>query len=77
MKDKGTNIRLCMERNGLTRAVYVGDTKGDLDSARKAGIDFIYAAYGFGDVDVQAEKVEQIESFAQLEECLGQERYTE
>ncbi len=70
MADKGTNIHLCMERNELTRAIYVGDTAGDLSAARKAGIDFIYASYGFGDVNAAQEKVEQIESFAQLEDCL-------
>ncbi len=46
--DKGENIRLLMERNGVTRAVYVGDTQGDEIAARFAGIPFIYAAYGFG-----------------------------
>lgn len=45
---KGENNRLIMERNHVTRAVYVGDTSGDEQSARDAGIPFIYAAYGFG-----------------------------
>ena len=45
---KGENIQLIMERNAITSAVYVGDTQGDLDAARHAGIPFIYAAYGFG-----------------------------
>ena len=30
--------------------LYVGDTMGDYNSAREAGVDFIYAKYGFGDV---------------------------
>ena len=46
--DKGRNIRLLMERNGITDAVYVGDTEGDEKAARFAGIPFIWAAYGFG-----------------------------
>lgn len=46
--NKGENIRLLMERNGVTRAVYVGDTRGDEIAARFAGIPFIHAAYGFG-----------------------------
>lgn len=45
---KGENIRLVIERNGIDRAVYVGDTQGDLDAADFAGIGFIHAAYGFG-----------------------------
>ncbi|MCI9639154.1 MAG: HAD family hydrolase [Emergencia sp.] len=47
---KGENIQLLMERNNLQTAVYVGDTQGDFDAARQAGIPFIYAAYGFGEV---------------------------
>lgn len=45
---KGENNKLIMQRNGVTRAVYVGDTSGDEQSARTAGIPFIFAAYGFG-----------------------------
>lgn len=48
---KGENIRLVMERNGFSGAVYVGDTPKDLDSARQAGVPFIHAAHGFGRVD--------------------------
>lgn len=48
---KGENIKLVMERNGIDRAIYVGDTQGDLNAADLAGIPFIYAAYGFGSVD--------------------------
>ena len=47
---KGENIRLIMERNGIERAVYVGDTEGDQRAARQAGIPFIHAAYGYGQV---------------------------
>ena len=45
---KGENIRLVMERNGFSRAVYIGDTRKDQEAARMAGIPFLHAAYGFG-----------------------------
>lgn len=48
---KGENIRIIMERNGLSEAVYVGDTEGDANSCKEAGIPMIYAAYGFGKVE--------------------------
>ena len=48
---KGGNIRLLVEREGLDRAVYVGDTRGDEAAAREAGIPFFHAAYGFGDAE--------------------------
>lgn len=47
---KGQNIRLVMERQGITDCIYVGDTQGDADAAEEAGIPFIHAAYGFGTV---------------------------
>lgn len=48
---KGENIRIIMERNGLSEAVYVGDTQGDANSCKEAEISMIYAAYGFGKVE--------------------------
>ncbi|MBU3134040.1 HAD family hydrolase [Clostridium gasigenes] len=47
---KGENIKLIIERNNLINPVYVGDTDGDLKASRFAGIPFIYARYGFGEV---------------------------
>ena len=45
---KGDNIKLIVRRNGLERAVYVGDTERDMHAAHSAGLPFIHAAYGFG-----------------------------
>ena len=48
-KDK--NIKLVVERNGLKTPVYVGDTQGDLEACKLAGVPFIWAEYGFGKVE--------------------------
>lgn len=48
---KGESIKILMDRNKINRAVYVGDIQGDCDSSRYAGIGFIHAAYGFGQVE--------------------------
>ncbi len=56
--NKSENIKLVIKRNQLERAVYVGDTQGDLDSAKAAGIPFIHAVYGFGSVDENTHKIE-------------------
>lgn len=47
---KGENIRLIAERNHLLSPVYVGDTRWDYEAAESAGVPFIHAAYGFGEV---------------------------
>ena len=49
---KDENITLVMERNGLepSDTVYIGDTMGDFTATKKAGIKFVFASYGFGDV---------------------------
>lgn len=49
-KFKADNIRLVVERNRLQRPVYVGDTLSDAKAAAEAGVPFIFARYGFGDV---------------------------
>lgn len=47
---KWDNIALVIERNKLKAPVYVGDIEKDKIAAKKAGADFIFAAYGFGEV---------------------------
>ena len=71
LQSKGSNIRLCVERNALDYAVYVGDTAQDLAAAREAGVDFIYAGYGFGNVNAKEEQVPEISRFADLPEAAG------
>lgn len=47
---KADNIKLIVERNQLQHPVYVGDTLGDANATKEAGVPFIYARYGFGTV---------------------------
>jgi len=49
-KLKADNIRMVVERNHLQNPIYVGDTAGDASAAKEAGLPFIFARYGFGDV---------------------------
>jgi phosphoglycolate phosphatase len=50
-KSKGENIKLVIQRNNLNDAVYVGDTQGDYEATVFAGIPFVFAKYGFGEVE--------------------------
>lgn len=64
---KGENIRRLAERNGLTKAVYVGDIQGDYDATVEAGLTFIHASYGFGTI---AQKTPAIRCFGELPEVM-------
>lgn len=62
---KADNINLVVRRNNLIKPVYVGDTIGDANSAKKAGVPFIFAAYGFGEVtdyDYKINNLKELES---------------
>ena len=48
--DKGSNISLIAKTYNMNAPVYVGDTMGDFLSCRKAGVPFVFASYGFGEV---------------------------
>ena len=66
-KTKAENIRMTMERNHVSRAVYVGDTISDEEAARLAGLPFIYASYGFGDSEAPDA---EIHSLKELPACV-------
>lgn len=65
---KGENIKLIMARNHLTKAVYVGDTLGDMEAADYAGVPFIYAKYGFGNLNREENAIDYIE---QITDCVN------
>jgi phosphoglycolate phosphatase len=65
---KADNIRDIVNDNNLLAPVYVGDTMGDYDSATKAGVPFIFASYGFG--EVESGQVATINNFADLQQIL-------
>lgn len=66
---KGESNKLLINRNNLKHPVYVGDTDGDAQSAIDAGIDFIFASYGFGEVKKERYK-QKIEKFSDLKTLL-------
>ncbi|MFA6246467.1 MAG: HAD family hydrolase [Mucilaginibacter sp.] len=65
---KADNIRDIVNDHKLQNPVYVGDTTGDYDSATKAGVPFIFAAYGFG--QVESGQVATINNFDELKQLL-------
>lgn len=58
---KGENNKIIIQRNKLKNPIYVGDTNGDAESAIVAGIPFVYANYGFGNVEKYDYVIESFE----------------
>lgn len=65
-KGKSDNIKLIVDRNNLKNAIYVGDTQGDKDATKDAGLEFVYASYGFGKVDEFDYKIEKVSDLINL-----------
>ncbi len=60
---KGENIKLLTQRNNLKNPIYVGDTISDYKATVEAGVPFVYAKYGFGDVDSYDYVADSFEDF--------------
>ena len=73
LKQKGDNIRLLADRNGLTEAVYVGDIQGDYDASCHAGVGFIHAAYGFGTIAADVPEIHTFEELTETAKVVGAE----
>lgn len=63
---KDLTILQLIERNGLKSPVYVGDTQGDADACSKAGVPFIFAEYGLGDVPDAAHRIQKFSDLLDL-----------
>lgn len=50
LSQKDVTMRKLIDKNNLQNPVYIGDTQGDQNSCKKAGVPMIYAAYGLGEV---------------------------
>lgn len=58
---KAENLTSLIERNGFDEFYYLGDTRGDYNACQKAGVPFVWAAYGFGTVDADVPRVNALE----------------
>lgn len=64
--DKGTTIRALMERHNIASAVYIGDTQGDFEASRNAGLPFVWVSYGFGIPESYAYKADSFPELARI-----------
>ncbi len=63
---KGENIKLVIDRNSFKNSIYIGDTKGDLEGAKAAKVKFVYAKYGFGNVQEYDYAIDKFEDILNL-----------
>jgi phosphoglycolate phosphatase len=63
---KGENNKIIIKRNKLKSPIFVGDTAGDAESAKVAEIPFVYARYGFGDVEEYDYAIDSFEDILTL-----------
>ena len=64
--EKGQTILELMRRHQIQSAVYIGDTQGDYEATVVAGIPFVYAAFGFGNPEGYAARVEDFRDLPQV-----------
>ncbi|SEM58943.1 phosphoglycolate phosphatase [Mucilaginibacter gossypiicola] len=62
---KSHNMHLLMDKHNLKSPVYIGDTNGDAEQTRIAGIPFAFVSYGFGNTDDYDVKFDDFESLTQ------------
>ncbi|HEY2581662.1 MAG TPA: HAD family hydrolase [Mucilaginibacter sp.] len=63
---KHHNIKLLTDTHKLNNPVYIGDTAGDSEQSRKAGIPFVFVSYGFGtteDYDLKFDDFNSLTSY--------------
>lgn len=63
---KGKNILEIIRRFHLESPVYIGDTEGDQQASREAGIPFIHASYGYGQADAPDYVIRKISDLVRL-----------
>ena len=63
---KSETIRILMEKNNLRDPVYIGDTQGDADACAAAGVPFIFAEYGFGEVPSANRRIREFSELRDL-----------
>ena len=63
---KAANIRQIVQDYNLKEPVYVGDTAGDYRACQEAGVPFVFASYGFGQVDTPDYTIEKLKDLIDL-----------
>ena len=63
-RSKHENISSLVNDYDLKRAIYIGDTHGDMVQSKKANLPFVFMTYGFGSCDTFEKSFDSFEAFA-------------
>lgn len=63
---KGQTILTLIRKHNIGSCIYIGDTQGDLEACREAGVPFIFCAYGLGQAESWDAKIGSIEELLKL-----------
>ncbi len=63
---KGQTILTLIKKHKIGSCIYIGDTQGDLEACREAGIPFIFCAYGLGKAESWDVKIDAFEDLLKL-----------
>ena len=63
---KGQTIRTLIAKHHIGSCIYIGDTQGDLEACKEAGIPFIFCTYGLGSADSWYARIESIDELLKL-----------
>ena len=63
---KGQTILTLMKKHKIGPCIYIGDTQGDMEACKEAGIPFIFCAYGLGYTSTWDIRIESIEELLAL-----------
>ena len=63
---KGQTIRTLMARHNIESCIYIGDTQGDYEATREAGVPFLWCTFGFGTPQGYAAKIDAFEDLLKL-----------
>lgn len=70
-KVKSENIKDIVKRNHIQYPIYVGDTNGDSNACKEAGVPFIYVTHGFGETDQYDAKIDDLKELLDLIEPIA------
>ena len=63
---KPYNILESIRRFRLQDPVYVGDTAGDMEASKEAGLPFVFASYGYGEAEAPDYRIDRPEDLLNL-----------